>query len=361
MGQPLGYDFMAYWGASYLTLQGEPAQAFDIVRVTSAGQIGVPGFTSLHPWHYPPMFQLLIAPLALLPYGLSLFVWIALTLTAFALVLRRIAPASQTLWLTLAFPAVYMNIIHGQNGFLATAVFGGALLLLDRRPVLAGVLIGLLCFKPHLGVLIPLALIFGQRWITFAAAAATTILYVLISTAILGPETWLAFRDNSPLVFRLLEEGILNWEKMPGLFTTLRALGVSVAVSYTMHALLALGIAATVAWVWSKKPPARLGGAVLVCGSLMISPYLFDYDLALLALPIALLAWDGYQRGWLKGEREILVVAWLSPVVAPAIATATGVQLGTLCLGALFFVAVRRAQLFVRDPIPTQSPEQSPV
>lgn len=349
-GQPLGYDFMAYWGASYLALQGEAAQAFDIVRITAAGQTGVPGFTSLHPWFYPPMFQLLIAPLALLPYGLSLLVWTIATLTAFSVVVRRIAPAPQTLWLTLAFPAVYLNIIHGQNGFLIASLFGGALLLLDRRPVLAGVLIGLLCFKPHFGILIPLALACGGRWTTFAAASVTTIAFVLTSTIILGPETWVGVRGNSTLVFRLLEEGVLHWEKMPTLFTALRLLGIGLPLAYTMHALLALGVAATVAWVWWKKAPVRLGSAVLVSGSLMISPYVFDYDLTLMAIPIALLAWDGHHRGWLAGEREILVAAWLLPILAPPIATFTGVQIGILGLGALFFMAVRRAVLSIDDP-----------
>ena len=342
-GKPLGYDFMAFWGASSLMLQGDPAAAYDLGRIVAAEKVGVPALISPHPWFYPPMFGLVVLPLALLPYGWSLVLWLAVTLPGFIAILRRIAPAPQTAWLTLAFPGTYVNAIHGQNGFLVATLFGGAMLTLERRPVLAGILIGLLSFKPHFGLLIPLALICGRHWTAFFAATLTTIAFALASTAVLGVDSWTAFVGSMPMVADLLEEpDNLNWSNMPSAFASLRLLGVAIPIAYAAQATLALIAAAGVAWTWWRRASPPLAAAVLVSGSLLVSPYLFDYDTPLLAVAIALLAWDGHRNGWQWGEREILVAAWLMPVVATVVATATGLPLGIMCLVAVFAQSLRR-------------------
>ena len=76
------------------------------------------------------------------------------------------------LLLALAFPAVFVNIGHGHNGFLTAALIGAGLLMLDRRPILAGILFGLMAYKPQFGVLIPLVLAATGRWRAFLAARA---------------------------------------------------------------------------------------------------------------------------------------------------------------------------------------------
>jgi hypothetical protein len=117
------------------------------------------------------------------------------------------------------------------------------------------------------------------------------------------------------------------------------------AVAYILHAMLALCVTLLVARVWWLKPSVALRTAVLSTGALLVTPYVFNYDYAILAIPIALLAMDGYVRGWLKGERTVLVVAWVMPLVAVGLAEATSVQIGPFCVAALFAVAVRRALL----------------
>lgn len=350
-GKPIGTDFITFWGASHLALAGRPEAAFDLQQIFEAERGAVAGLTNIFAWHYPPTFELIIMPLATLPYLVSYLAWTGLTMAAYVGVVRKLAPMPQTVWLILAFPATFVNFGHGQTGFLTTALFGGGILLLERRPIAAGILIGLLSYKPHFGLLLPLVLMAGNHWRAFITAAITTILFALLSALVLGPESWIAFWNNLPLARQILSEGGVPWEKMPGLFTALRLLGINAATSYVMQAVLAAGVAAATAWIWWKRVPIPLAGAVLVSGSLLVTPYAFDYDLALLAIPIALLAWDGHQRGWLAGEREILVAAWLLPVVAPAIAAYTSVQIGILCLGALFFVAVRRAALSADDAV----------
>lgn len=342
-GKPLGYDFITFWAASWLSLAGEPAAAFDMGRIFAAEQIAVPENGAVFLWHYPPMFQLVVIPLALFPYLWSYGVAMATTLAAFLVVVRRLAPWREATWLALAFPGTFINLFHGQNGFVSAALFGGAIALLDRTPILAGALIGLLSYKPQLGLLIPLALLCARQWHAFAAAAATSLLFAAISTMVLGWETWVAFVHNIPSIGALLDSGMLPWAKIPSAYVALRLIGFGAPFAYMAHAVFALAIAATVLWIWWKRPPLLLAGAALVTGTVLVPPYLFDYDLVLLAIPITIVARDALTTGWLAGEREVLVLAWLTPLLAPAVTEHIGVPIAIISLLALFFVCARRA------------------
>ena len=351
-GKPLGYDFLTFWSASQLSLGGDPAAAYDMKKLFEVEQATVPGIDRPILWHYPPTFQLVTMPLSLVPYIPSYLIWASLTLLAFVLIIRKIAPAPQTLWLTLAFPGTFINFAQGQNGFLTAALFGGAVLCLEKRPVLAGVLIGLLSYKPQLGILIPLALICGRYWTALVSAAVTTLLFALVATLATGTDSWVAFWNDLPAVRAIVEHGHLPWVEMPGLYTALRLLGLTSTPAYAAQLVLALCVGAAVAWVWWRKVPTPVAAAVLAPGVFMVTPYAFNYDLTLLAVPIALLAWDGHRYGWLRGEREVLALAWLLPLVLAPIADFSGLPVGIAGLAALFAVALRRAQACDRGDLP---------
>ena len=78
--------------------------------------------------------------------------------------------------LALAAPMVLNNALVGQNGFLTAALIGGTLYLMPVRPILAGICLGLLSYKPQYGLLFPLVLIAAAQWRTFFSAAVTTVL-----------------------------------------------------------------------------------------------------------------------------------------------------------------------------------------
>jgi hypothetical protein len=347
-GKPLGYDFITFWAGSFLALSGEAATSFDMARIFAIEQLAVPANQSVFLWHYPPTFHLVVLPLALMPYLAAYTAWTAASFVGYATVVRRFVPRSETLWVLAAFPGAFINAFHGQNGFLTAALFGAAVLQLETRPILAGVLFGLMSWKPQLGVLIPIALLCARQWGAFAAAAVTTLTIAALSLIAFGAEPWIAFWHNIPLVGVLLDTGTLPWPKIPSLYVALRTLGVGVTLAHLLHMIAAFAVIACIVVVWRGAAPLRLRGAVLVIGALLMPPYLFDYDLALLAIPIAILAWDGLQRGWRPYEREILVAAWLTPLAAPGIAEHLGIPLAWPILLSLFVVAVRRA----RNPAP---------
>ncbi|MDX1574890.1 MAG: glycosyltransferase family 87 protein [Kiloniellales bacterium] len=342
-GKPLGYDFVSFWSASSLALEGQAAASYQPERILEAGRRAIPDLETRYIWSYPPTFHLVVLPLGLLPFMWGYLLWFLVWLIPFLAVIRKLAPAPETLMLALAFPGTLLNLAQGQNGLMIAALFGGAMLLLDRRPILAGILIGLMSCKPQFGLLIPIALVFGRRWVAFAAAAVTTLAFAAVSLLAFGAEDWLAFFANLEFATAVLEDGRLPWAKMPSLFAALRLIGTPVDWAYAAQGAVALVAAVAVALVWWRRVPLPLAAAVLTSGALLVSPHVNDHDLALLAVPIALIAWHAQQVGWLRGEREILAIAWLAPVITAIIAEPTRLQVGFLCLLALFALAVKRA------------------
>jgi hypothetical protein len=342
-GKPLGYDFITFWAASHLALVGHAPDAYNIPLIFQAEQIAVPALRAMFGWYYPPTFFLLIWPLALLPYFAAYWTFILSTLTCYLLVFRRIIKGSMAIWCLAAFSGVWMNFFHGQNAFLTAALAAATILCLKHRPTLAGVFLGLLAIKPHLALLFPVALIAIGAWRTLFVAAVTATAFLGAGVAVLGTATLKACLNSLGYARVFLERGFLPWQKMPTVFAFLRLLRMPVAGAYALHALVALGAAYTVWRVWRGSPDRQLRGASLMTATFLISPYVFDYDLAWLAFPIAWLALAGQRLGWLRGEREILVAAWLLPLFMAPLANATHLQFGPFVLISLLWLTLRKA------------------
>ena len=196
--KPIGTDFSNVWAAGKLVLDGQPAAPYEPARQYAAEKEAFGGRdVPFYGWHYPPQFLIVAAGLALLPYGWALVAWMMLTLPAYLAVTRAILPRPETMLLALAFPAAFVNLGHGQNGFLTAALLGGSLLLLDKRPIVAGALIGLLAYKPQFGLLIPLVLVATARWTVMVAAVATVVATCVATLLLFGSEVWLAFADST--------------------------------------------------------------------------------------------------------------------------------------------------------------------
>lgn len=346
-GKPLGYDFITFWSASHLALAGHPADAYDIARIFQAEKIAVPASNAVFVWYYPPSFYLLIRPLARMPYRIAYWIFVLSTLSVyvvvFRLAIRRMAAKGTAMWFLAAFSGAWMNLFHGQNAFLTAALAAAALLCLKRRPALAGVFIGLLAIKPHLALLFPVALIAIGAWRALLTAAVTGTALMATGTAVFGTATLKACFKSLGYARHFLQNGFLPWAKMPTVFAFLRILGAPVAIAYTAHALVAACAAGAVWKVWSNSEDSQLRGASLMTATFLVSPYVFDYDLAWLAFPIAWLALTGLRDGWQRGEREVLAAAWLLPLLMAPVAEAVHIQTGPFVLGALLWMTTRRA------------------
>ena len=310
----LGSDFNAFWSASHLGLLGRPEDAYRAQLLVEVEKITQPAIAGVLPWFYPPSFFLLVLPLALLPYIAAYATFVLSTFLAYMAVFARLAQCREVLWYLLTFPAVWINIVHGQNAFLTSGLAAAALLNLERRPLLSGVFIGLLSIKPHLALLFPVALLAIGAWRTLMTAALVAVGLMLVAIGVLGDETWPAFLSSLSLARWGVESGAVSWATMPTVFSLVRLLGGAVSSAYLLHGLVAVAAIWSVWQVWRRSPLLPLRGAALLCGTFLVSPYLFAYDLAGMAFPILWLAQSGIQCGWLRGEREILVAAWAMPL-----------------------------------------------
>ena len=359
-GKPIGTDFMTVWSAGKLALAGEPAAAYDYASHFEVQRQALPWPSGQEPpyygWHYPPFFLFFAGALALLSYGAALAVWTATTLPVYLAAIRGIVPYRRWLLFALAFPAVFVNLGHGQSGFLTAGLLGLGLLLLDKRPLASGILFGLLAYKPQLGLLLPLVLIADRRWQAFIAAALTTLALSLLSYAIFGAEIWDAFVASVTLTrTAVLEQGAMGWEKMQSAFAAMRMMGAGIETAYAVQACLSLCVAVAVVWVWRRPVGMPLKGAALVTGTLLATPYVMDYDLALLALPIAWLAVEGVRTQFLSWEKIALFGLWLLPIVLRPIGS-LGLPIGPIVLSLFLALILRRvmAELALSAPSATR-------
>ncbi len=341
---PVGADFPKCWAASSLALRGHPAAVYNHATLAAAEKAALggkdPGYEM---FDYPPMFLAIVLPLSLLPYDSSLLVWTLIGMAAYLIVMWKIAPRRDTLWAALAFPGALLTILNGQNGLITVALFGGGLLLLERRPWVAGSLLGLLCYKPQFGILLPLVLIATRQWRAAVAAALTVGAFAGLSVALFGVQTWQGFLDSIPVTtHNVLENGDVGFGKIQSIFAAARLWGASVAVSYAMQAAVSLLAASAVLWIWLKPGGFPVKAAALAAGTLLVMPYFLDYDLVMLALPIAWLAWDAMHSAFLPWEKSLLFLVWLFPLFARSLSLFASLPLTPLVLALLMLAIVRR-------------------
>jgi alpha-1,2-mannosyltransferase len=346
-GHPIGADFIDPWSASWLTLHGSPSAVYDIPRLWSVERMAVHypnvGFAG---FHYPPTYLLIVLPLALLPYAWSLLAWTVATFAAYLAVIWTIDPERDALWLAIAFPGALVNLTNGQNGFLTLALLGAALLTLESRPILAGVMFGLMSYKPQYGILVPIFLLATGRWRAIVSASVTVALLVAVSFAIFGAQTWQAFFSSISFTRHVvLEQGGSGFEKLQSAFAAVRLWGFSVATAYVVQAVVSLLTALAVIWIWRRTAKFDLQAAALATGILLTTPYMMDYDLVVLALSIAWLALEGLRTGFLPWEKSLLVFVWLLPLFARSLAGHAMIPVSPLAMLLLLADIARRSAM----------------
>jgi alpha-1,2-mannosyltransferase len=353
-GRPLGTDFSNVYAAGTYALDGNADAAFDPPQQFAREQAIFGPTTQFYGWHYPPYFLFVAAALAWMPYGVALAVWQAVTLGLYLLMIRAIvsppAAGRDDYWwllLALAFPSVLINIGHGQNGFLTAALIGGALVVLDRRPILAGILFGLLVYKPQYGLLLPIVLAVSGRWKCFAAAAATVMLLTIATTLTFGASVWHAFLESTQFTrLVVLEQGNTGWYKIQSIFSWARMWGAPIALAYALQGAAIIAIAIALARLWRGSASFSLKAAALCLATILATPYSFDYDMMILAPAIAFVAVDGIERGFGPWEKTALAALWLVPLVARSVAQISLIPLGVPAMAAMFVVILHRAGLF---------------
>jgi alpha-1,2-mannosyltransferase len=352
-GKPLGTDFSSFYAAGSLVLEGRAADVYNMAAHYAREQQIFGVGTPYYGWLYPPIFLLVATPLATMPYLLALAVWqlssFALYLFVVGVVVRRMRARGEAIgpaWLAVAagFPAVFINLGHGQNGFLTAGLFGAALLTFSTNAVVSGVLFGLLAYKPQLGLIIPIALLAAGQWRAVVAAGVTLIALAGITSLLFSADLWAAFAASTETSRKLLlEQGDVGFEKLQSVFAAVRMWGGGLPLAYAVQGAVSVAVACGTAWTWRSTCSYDLKAALLVVATLLASPHVLDYDLVLLALAIAFFARDGLRRGFGDFEISLLAAAWIVPLLSRGVAGLTGMPLGLLVMLALYLSTLRRA------------------
>jgi arabinofuranan 3-O-arabinosyltransferase len=347
-------DFINVWAAGRLALDGHPAQAWDwdIQRPIEVAQLGQ-NFIGYFAWHYPPPFLFVASLLARFPYGAAFMGWVVVSLIPYLFVMRAIVGRPFGWMLALAIPMALNNALDGQNGFLTAALIGGTLYLMPARPILAGICLGLLSYKPQYGLLFPLVLIAASQWRTFFSAAVTTVLMAFVSWLAFGIESWQAFFHWMPVFSQtFLVEGKAPWWKLQSLFSLLRFLGGTEQLAWIFQWTLTATVAVVLTVMWRSRVSYSLKAAALATGTLLITPYLFMYDMVVLAIPVAFLVRIGLRSGFRPYELPALGCA--AALIFGFILFGAPVGLGSTLIVATLIM--RRAAPWRRESVPSLMP-----
>jgi alpha-1,2-mannosyltransferase len=240
------------------------------------------------------------------------------------------------------FTAVFVNVSHGQNGFLTAGLFAAAIASLGIRPWAAGVWFGLTAFKPQLGLLVPVALAAGGHWRTIAASTATVAVLAAGSTVLFGIQIWPEFLTGAVQARQaILDSNGVGYDKLVSVFAWLRLWQMPVAAAYAGQAVAAVLAAVAIVRLW-RTGDVRLEGAALCIAALLATPFALDYDLMILAPAILLLAGREETAAAPYGA-TLLLLLWLVPLFARSAAHALFLPLANWALIGAFLTTVKRA------------------
>jgi hypothetical protein len=309
-----GSDFIALWPALNLAVRGEAELAYDKTEIQTVQQ----QLTGVETWAdrrflHPPTYLLVMSPLGELSYFTALAAWQLLPLLGFMFVMLRMGLPWALFILLPISGAVVQNIAAGQNGSLMAFFLAGALLTLERRPTVAGLFFGLLTMKPQLALLIAPALIVGRHWRALIAMSATVLAGIVISVIAFGMEIWVVFFNNLFFAQEQLGQGHLPWNRIPSAFVAARLVGLDTPIAQAVQVVVAVVAFAGVAWTWWKPVRFHLKAALLVAAIPFATPWIHDYDLVILLVPIAWLILDSDCDPFRPMEMVVLILLWMFP------------------------------------------------
>ncbi|WP_456731949.1 glycosyltransferase family 87 protein [Bradyrhizobium sp. USDA 3364] len=334
----VGHDFAAFWTAARLALDGRAGDAYgEAGRAAVAAVLGPKNYA---PFFYPPTSLLFWLPFALLPFATAVFIWIVATGAAYATAMRAILKGGSIIP-ALAFPGVWVCALFGQNSLFSAALLGGSAVTLDRYPVIAGALLGCFAYKPQLALLAPLVLILTRRWRALGAAAATTLVLILATSAIFGIDPWIKFVAVLPEASAWSIGGAPGFEKFASPYAAIRLAGGSAGAAWLVQlAAAAIAVIILIVLLWKRRGGAAEIALMVAVTGLCI-PSLGNYEMVMLAIPGAWLISQALEQGWLPYERIALAALYLTPF-AMVPASANGLQLAPIAGIALVALLARR-------------------
>ena len=287
-------DFFGLWSFARFIHENQAAGLYDPVGLGLYQHRLAPDFTTFYPFAYPPDMLLPLWPFGALPYREAWVVWLGMSAALFAMACWSLLRGSRR-WrgfgmaLVLLAPASLMNAITGETGYFAAALLAGGFALLPARPVLAGLLFGLLSLKPQIAVLLPFALAGVGAWRSLFAATVSALALALLSCVAFSPQLWLVWAHALPVYQGLVGQNA----RLYGLMTNISALPLSLGAGPLFSESLQLAASAMLAggcYAAFRWGSYRLAVAALLAGTQAAAMHVLVYDAAAASLvPLLLL------------------------------------------------------------------------
>ena len=319
-------DYMIFHQVGELANLGRIAEAYDAPAFMGY-QASRTDSAVFMTWTYPPHFNLPLQGFALFGVGWGYLLFTGSSFALFVWSMMRLSQDATTWVLPLILPALVINLLTGQNGFLTAGLMAlFARLSLTEQRGKAGFVLGLLTYKPHLGLGLGLAALLRGGWRMVAMATLTLLVLLLLATFLYGSGIWSAFRNSVSTSGTILEAGEYKLARMITPFALFSSVGLAPSLAILLHGGCALLGLLTLAWGALKGWQLRHVIVLAILSGTTLSPYAYDYDLCVLAPALAL----AYQA--IKTELTVTLRA----VLAASLLLATGYGLTTaLFAGAL--------------------------
>ena len=340
---PTSTDFVSFYAAGALADSGKPELAYDQAAHDAAEQRATAAGVEYRFFYYPPVFLLLCAALTRLSYLAAFLVFEAATLALCLMVMRAILVERDwsAIIPVLALPAAFWTLGLGQNSFLTVTLFGVGTLWIDRRPILAGICFGALCYKPHFALLVPVALLSGRDWRALGAFLGSAVALCGLSLVIFGWDTWQDYLAAAAGSHATYASGRINFGGLITPFGGVLLAGGTPNAAYVAQAAATLGAGLLVAFVWRRGLPLPIRAATLAAATLVAVPVALIYDFMLAAVAVSWLVRDpAGLAGW---ERVALTALFVLSMIPPSLAEAWHVPTGPLLALALLALIAARA------------------
>lgn len=285
----LGRDFVNIWVGPQIVDRFGVMTLFDLEAYhwAMADVFGL--LVQFNNWAYPLPMLFFARAFSAVPYFDALALWTALGLVAYLGVAFALVAREQRSFVTVALllaPACIVNIVGGQNGFFVGALVLGAIVFWDRRPWFAGVFVGLLTLKPHLGIVVAAAMVATLAWRIALAASLTAAAMIAASWVAYGTEPWLAYLARVPETqWHILTafEGFQRFMSV-SVLASARAFGPSVSVAALSQTVVSLVAVVGTAVFIRRTHDLSLRALLITSGTFLASPYVFNYDMAMLTI-----------------------------------------------------------------------------
>jgi hypothetical protein len=203
------------------------------------------------------------------------------------------------------------NVYMGHTGFLTAGLTGLSLVFMERRQWLSGLFLGLLTYKPHFGLLFPIALLASRNWRVIGSAALTTAVLMVLAAMAFGYDGWAQFIDS-------LTDRTSGLGPAPGVVPRLHSVfglfnhaGANPYVSWSAQLAVCVIVALGIWMLWATSNSFNLKAAALCAGIFLVSPYALFYDMTILSIAAAFFIKEGLSRGFLPGERTVIIICWM--------------------------------------------------